>query len=195
MKIRLLFILFVAMCTKTSAQKNLLAGYTHTINYSDHKITLQLQEMGQERKFTDPAKKYYWFSSNQIKVTQGGYSGKLLDGNYSDYYLNNNLKEKGRFDMGLKTGEWNYWTDKGILLSKVNYRDGILSGQFFKYDTAGNLAEQGSYKNGLVDGKFIKTISKDSAQTSYYKNGSPKPVRKERKWWDKLSFWKKSKKG
>src|SRR3978361_1257752 len=45
---------------------------------------------------------YYWYSANAIHITQGGFSGKLLNGIYTEYYLDRNLKEQGRFKKGLK---------------------------------------------------------------------------------------------
>lgn len=191
---RLVFFLFLILCAEASAQRNILSDYKHTINYPDHKAVFQLQETGAVRKAIHPTKKYYWVSSNQIKVTQGGYSGKLLDGTYEEYYLNKNLKEKGKFYMGLKIGEWSNWYEKGVLRSKTHFIDGTLSGRFFKYDTLGMLIEEGKYKNGLLHGKLKRTVSKDSVQTSNYRDGV-QIVRAKQPWFQKLLFWRKNKLG
>lgn len=192
MQIRLLFFLLIAICAKIRAQQTSFGDYYHTINYADRKITFQIQEAGDEPKFTDPSKLYHWYSSNQVKVTQGGFSGKLLDGGYADYYLNKQLKEKGRFKLGLKKGEWNTWNEQGILLSKFQYQNGLLSGRYNKFDTLGNRSESGSYRNGKLHGMMTKTINRDSVQVSKYKNGKLVPVTSN-SWLSRFMFWKKRK--
>lgn len=67
---------------------------------------------------------YYWYSANAIHETQGGYSGRLLDGLYTAYYPNKNLKEQGRFKKGLKDGVWKYWKADGALQSTANWKKG-----------------------------------------------------------------------
>src|ERR1700728_4802757 len=44
---------------------------------------------------------YYWYDNNNIHLSQGGFSGKLLNGLYESYYLDHNLKEQGIFKKGL----------------------------------------------------------------------------------------------
>jgi antitoxin component YwqK of YwqJK toxin-antitoxin module len=56
---------------------------------------------------------YFWFGSNAIHETQGGFDGKLLHGEYKAFFLDNQLKEWGSFSNGLKTGEWKYWHTNG----------------------------------------------------------------------------------
>lgn len=68
---------------------------------------------------------YFWYSANSIHETQGGYSGRLLNGLYSAFYLNKNLKEQGYFKKGLKDGVWKSWRGDGSLLSATNWKHGI----------------------------------------------------------------------
>jgi antitoxin component YwqK of YwqJK toxin-antitoxin module len=144
--------------------------YKHTINFMDHKIVFQIKP-SQIPRTSDPIKKYHWYSNNQLHVTQGGFSGKLLNGSYSDFYLSNNLKEKGVFKAGLKASEWSSWTANGILTGKVNYKQGILSGGFFKYDEAGNLIQEGTYRKGKMNGMVKTYHGADSLSLQKYKNG------------------------
>lgn len=78
---------------------------------------------------TNPSAKitlfYYWYSANGIHITQGGYSGKLLNGLYSEYYLNKNLKEQGFFKKGLKNGDWKSWSNDGILIGTKTWNNGL----------------------------------------------------------------------
>ena len=69
---------------------------------------------------------YYWYDANQIHMTQGGFSGKLLDGLYAAYYRNKNLEEQGNFKKGLKTGIWKKWRADGSLESTTQWNHGLL---------------------------------------------------------------------
>jgi len=69
---------------------------------------------------------YYWYSSNVIHDTQGGYSGRLLNGAYSTFYLSKSLKEQGNFKNGLKDGVWKNWKEDGSLLYETNWKRGII---------------------------------------------------------------------
>lgn len=193
MQIRLAIFLFLAICGNAAAQKHMLDGYRHTINFPDHKVTFQLQEGNEGLKSSDPTKRYHWYSSNQIKITQGGYSGKLLNGMYEDYYSHQNLKEKGQFKLGLKIGEWKTWNEKGILITRINYRKGVLSGPFIKYDTLGNVAEWGRYKDGWLEGK-VRQNNAQQVQVLRFRKGVLQENKNNSSWVNKLLFWKPRKK-
>jgi hypothetical protein len=69
---------------------------------------------------------YYWYSSNKIHSTQGGFSGRLLNGAYTEFYLTRNLKEQGTFDKGLKNGTWKNWDEEGKLVKTTHWKKGLL---------------------------------------------------------------------
>jgi len=69
---------------------------------------------------------YAWYQANTIHSTQGGYSGKLLNGQYTEYYQNRNLKEQGTYKNGLKTGNWRDWKEDGTLLYQHTWKDGTM---------------------------------------------------------------------
>ncbi|MBB5620119.1 antitoxin component YwqK of YwqJK toxin-antitoxin module [Pedobacter cryoconitis] len=190
--------LITALVFPAKAQKKFssyIENYQHTINYADHKVTLHVLPADRTLKYTDLTKSYYWYSSNQIKITQGGFSGKLLHGLYSNYYENKNLQEQGNFNMGLKSGEWKNWTEDGKLISDVNFINGVPEGDFYKYDNQGKLVERGRNVNGKVDGDFVK-YQGDSTLSVRYKNGIvvPAKVRSAKKpGWIKRFFKKKMK--
>lgn len=187
----LLILFALSFSSAIKAQNNDISfdinDYKHTINFNDHKIVFQVKP-AMEPKSTDPIKKYHWYSNNQIHITQGGFSGKLLNGNYTDFYMGNNLKEKGIFKNGLKDGEWNVWAANGILIEKLNYRVGVLDGQFFKYDQTGNLLQDGNYKNGKIHGPSKTYHGLDSVTVTKYKNGLVEGTSKN---WLKRIFTKK----
>ena len=69
---------------------------------------------------------YAWYQANAIHSTQGGYSGKLLNGQYTEYYPNKNLKEQGIYKNGLKTGNWRDWKEDGTLLYQHTWKEGTM---------------------------------------------------------------------
>ncbi|BAU54904.1 toxin-antitoxin system YwqK family antitoxin [Mucilaginibacter gotjawali] len=68
---------------------------------------------------------YYWYNASRVHSTQGGYSGQLLNGLYTEYYPNRNLKEQGVFKKGLKDGLWKSWNKDGTLKQATNWHKGI----------------------------------------------------------------------
>ncbi|WP_052496118.1 toxin-antitoxin system YwqK family antitoxin [Pedobacter lusitanus] len=178
-----LFLFTVPVLPLSAQQKfsSYLDNYKHTISYADHKVTLHVQTDDQILRYTDLTKSYYWYSNNQIKITQGGFSGKLLNGLYSSYYDNKSLQEQGYFKMGLKTGEWKSWTEDGQLISDVTFYNGVPEGDFYKYDGHGKLLEKGRNVNGKLEGEFVK-YQGDSSVSVKYKNGVVVPPKiKEKK--------------
>jgi len=67
---------------------------------------------------------YYWFSGKKVMITQGGYDKNLLHGSYKVRYKNKQIKTKGQFKKGLKTGEWTSWYENGVLAGKSIWRQG-----------------------------------------------------------------------
>lgn len=164
------------MCTLVSRAQRMqnyfdADSYNHTISFEGYKAVFRLQPPGKSPQGIGMDVKYAWFSGNRINWTQGGYSGKLLDGPYSEFYENKALKTQGSFDMGLKSGEWKSWTEKGLPDSVVNYSHGKLSGRFERYDVSGGLLVKGKYHRGLVHGKLERRVSADSVLITSYKDG------------------------
>jgi len=114
---------------------------------------------------------YYWFTSGKISMTQGGYSGKLLNGTFEEYFENKNLSRKGEFINGLKEGLWKEWYFNGISQNSFFYSKGTRSGRYTLFDTTGNLAATGFYKNGQLSGTQNTYSQGKLKDVHYYKNG------------------------
>lgn len=114
---------------------------------------------------------YFWYTLHQINKTQGGFSGKLLNGAYREFYLNKNLKEAGLFKNGLKTGTWKSWNQNGTLHQLANWSEGKKNGKYQNYDENEQLIESGNYRDNQLDGesKFYK--NKELAEIKNYKHG------------------------
>ena len=170
-----LIVALLGFCSEINAQKyfdDFEIGYRHTLTYPEYKVVFQAQQTNQIVKVIAPEKTYWWFSNNQIQTTQGGYSGKLLHGEYTVFYANKNLKEQGHFIMGLKDGLWKNWNESGVLVSQYTFKAGIANGDYFVYDAKGKLIELGKNKNGKIDGEQQRYIA-DSVVKVKYKNGIP----------------------
>lgn len=119
----------------------------------------------------DSRKIYYWYSGNQLHQTQGGFSGRLLNGVFSAYYPNKNLKTQGTFKNGLKDGTWKSWSSEGSLFDEVTWSSGTRDGKYFRYDLKGNIAESGHYKDGLLNGKIFHYQGRDTIHSVTYHRG------------------------
>jgi len=93
---------------------------------------------------------YYWYSGNSIHSTQGGFSGRLLNGLYSEYYINKNLKELGAFKKGLKDGIWRSWNESGTMTQFYTWKKGVKWGNFGVFDEHGNVKQSGAYQDGVI---------------------------------------------
>lgn len=186
-------LLLLPMCTFVARAQRMrnyfdADSYTHTISFEGYKAVFRLQSPDKSPQAIGMDVKYAWFSGNRINWTQGGYSGKLLDGPYSEFYENKALKTQGYFDMGLKSGEWKSWNEKGLPDSVANYSNGKLSGRFERYDASGGLLVKGKYRKGLINGKLERRVSADSVLVTRYKNGkiSPEKPSKIKAWVKKI---------
>lgn len=179
-------------CLKAKAQsfkKSMtIEAYRHHMAYADHEISFYTLPVDKTVGNLRSDRNYYWWGGIQVNKTQGGYSGKLLHGDFNCYYLNKQLREQGAFQKGLKEGQWKEWNEKGTLSLLTNYHKGSANGSFYRYDTAGNVREQGNYRNGKLHGKLKQYFTADSVVYTRYKDGRPLPEKSGKNWW---KFWKK----
>lgn len=168
---RNLMILFLGLffCSAFGqSYKKILPTQKITVNYVDHSIVAELLPAKYGK--ADEDRFYAWVSGNQIVITQGGYSGKLLNGDYRDLYSNKNLKESGRYVNGLKEGLWKNWNENGILTDSYRWLKGVKQGKFYKYDSLGRIVEKGKYRNNKLVGKH-ELIGEEAIKSTYYKKG------------------------
>jgi len=176
-----LTIFFLCSSCALAQDRFSVQGYRHTIVYADFKATFQVAELLINTKKLKADKQYYWYSNNAIKITQGGYSGKLLNGTYLEFYINGNLKSQGTFLKGLKNGEWKSWGSDGFLSVSITYREGVMDGAFKRY-VNGKLIESGTYRSGKLHGKILHYNEQDSLIIQAYKNGKLREPFTRLKW-------------
>lgn len=171
----LLIVIFILTTNVVMGQYSTKNFLSHKVIVNHDKYTVVAYVKPANRIYVESDRLYYWFSTNLIKSTQGGYSGKLLNGPYQEFFLNKNLKELGTFWAGLKVGKWKSWDENGKLKEECYWDSGKRNGTYLKYDSTGRLAEKGKYRNDLLNGKQVTLIG-DSTTVVYYKKG--KVIRK-----------------
>lgn len=115
---------------------------------------------------------YTWYKYNTIHHTFGGYDGRVLDGEYAEFYKNGNLLAKGDFRDGVKIGKWRRWHPNGQIKEIANYKRGLKNGKAKIFYSTGVIQSKLSYKNGLGNGKSKVFASNGSlVNKSGYKNG------------------------
>ena len=63
----------------------------------------------------------YKYPSGQIKSEEAWYLDRR-EGEYIEYYENGNIKTKGNYVKGNKSGNWQYFDENGVLIeTKKNY--------------------------------------------------------------------------
>jgi antitoxin component YwqK of YwqJK toxin-antitoxin module len=189
-----IMIFFLLLSGAACAQKLPGDGFDKVrIAGSDQTVQAELKEStGEPAMKTD--RLYFWYSGNRIQATQGGYSGRLLNGKYSVYYPNKNLKELGAFKGGLKDGIWRSWNESGVLLQSYIWRNGIKAGAFSLFDEHGLVRQSGSYRNDLLEGPLKNYGENNRVSLTYYREGTliSHPFVS---FWDKINiFSKKNKK-
>ncbi len=123
---KILFLLFLLLSISAAAQKMPDSGFDKVrIAENDKTILAEIIPVNKNPK-ANPTLYYYWYSANVIHLTQGGFSGKLLNGSYDEFYANNNLKQQGNFKKGLKDGVWKSWDENGTLTQVSTWKNGIL---------------------------------------------------------------------
>ncbi|MCD4793707.1 MAG: hypothetical protein K8R54_10760 [Bacteroidales bacterium] len=70
-------------------------------------------------------KDYFMNDTLQGTAYYSSLDPEIIDGKYSEYYDNGNIKAEGYFKHRLKDGIWTYWTKEGKIEKTIKYIDGI----------------------------------------------------------------------
>lgn len=114
---------------------------------------------------------YYWFDQGQLHQSQGGFHGRLVEGELVARSRENGLIRKGNFEHGLKQGTWLDWYANGTVKSKVFWENSQRQGRFFEYTPEGKLAVKGTYKNNQLHGLWIAYHNDKIVNKVRYKKG------------------------
>jgi hypothetical protein len=168
--------------------------YKVRLTEADRTLVFEVKPTKDQDTQTD--RTYHWYGSRLIHTTQGGYSGKLLNGAYSEFYISKGLRKKGSFKNGLKTGNWEEWTEAGTLLSSTEWKKGIEHGTFMIFDDKGAKTKEGKYREGRLNGPVMVYHGQASPEVLNYNDGQiVKPVvPNKRSFWYRLVHFKFKKK-
>ncbi|WP_448698213.1 toxin-antitoxin system YwqK family antitoxin [Mucilaginibacter sp. AW1-3] len=162
--------------------------YKVRVNEPDRNVQAEIKPVGSGPEL-ETDRSYYWYSAGKIKITQGGFSGKLLNGQYSSFYLNQNLREQGLFKKGLKDAVWKSWSENGTLLQTVTWKNGSKEGEFELFDEKGKLKQKATYHHNQLDGKQFNYDGPDSVRVVNYRDG--KLVSTKTSFFRKINIFKK----
>lgn len=87
----------------------------------------------------------------------------IQDGKYAYstmYHLNGKKMAVGKYMGEDKDSVWNYFDDRGILISKESFVKGKKNGKAYVYFPDGILSEEYTFKNGILDGPFKQYFDK-----------------------------------
>jgi hypothetical protein len=162
------FVVVNSMLLSQADQRN----YLVTVNQDRSTIKAEIYN-GDKRPEAEVEKQYAWYAYRKILLTSGGYEGKLLNGSYSEFYLNDQLLAKGKFKMGLKTKEWRYWYPDGTLKEIITWNRGVKHGSYALYNDYGKIVAKGRFKHNKLHAKFY-TYSLEGKVISRkrYRNGN-----------------------
>lgn len=145
-------------------------SYTVYVNYPDYTIKTDISSKGKRINVREELT-YYWYASNKIMETTGGYDGKILNGPYTSFYVTGNLKEKGTFRNGIKNGEWITWYETGKMKEINVWRRGVKSNTSKSFGINGDIISETKYKNGKLNGYQTTYGSGKIIAKKKYKNG------------------------
>ena len=70
------------------------------------------------------------------------------------FHINGKKMASGKYIGEEKDSVWNYFDDKGVLISKENFVLGKKNGMEYVYFPDGIVSEERKYKLGKMDGPF-----------------------------------------
>jgi len=108
------------------------------------------------------------FASDTSQVAiEKSFIKKRLSGVYKVYYPSGKLKIRTVYANNLLNGEWTYYDENGIIITKGNY----FQGQKHGYWAYKSLNIYGRYKKGLKSWRWFKVGVNNKRIKSTYKNG------------------------
>ena len=104
-----------------------------------------------------------------ISCGGGSFKSGQKDGWWTDKYNNGHTSSEGKYDKGIKVGEWKKYFPDGVLEFQINYNDeGIKHGDWKSFHKNGKLKKEGIYKNGGEEGKWVEYH--ENGETAIEKN-------------------------
>ena len=93
---------------------------------------------------------------------------------YEGYSAKGVKTTEGLYDVsGGKIGEWKFYANNGVLLSKGNFKDNAIVGDYFNYYNNGQVEYITPYKEDVIDGYYTSFhLNKKMSSQGWYKDGN-----------------------
>ena len=103
------------------------------------------------------------YDSNGNLSSEVNYKNGIKDGDFTSYFDDKTIEQKGTFSSGEKNGEWITYNKTGEKISKENYKNGLKNGVFWKKseylrNTEKNVITQEEYQNNIPKGTWFSKI-------------------------------------
>lgn len=115
-----------------------------------------------------------FITAEQQTVVSVEFKNHMPHGNYVEYHSNGKLKENGRFEMGLKTGKWIDYSEKGKVLAERNYQNGWMQGEQNLYYSNGKPFVNFTYDKFMLNGPYERFSEKGKiSEKGFFTNNYP----------------------
>ncbi|MGE5107615.1 MAG: toxin-antitoxin system YwqK family antitoxin [Sphingobacteriales bacterium] len=95
-------------------------------------------------------------------------TGELLNGPTFIYSKKGEKKEENNWALGVKSGKWRKWDNKGTLIYEANYSNGELDGVETFYFDNGKPKVLTTYSNGIKNGRIAEWFENRKQNTEGY---------------------------
>lgn len=118
---------------------------------------------------------YYKTGGNPILQEESYYQADVLDGPSTWYSNKGNLLARYNFKDGEYDGEQLTYHDNGKIATRELYVNGVQMGEYMEYYESGNVKLQGTYLNGLQEGNWTEYDDAGNVvKVDKYKKGKTK---------------------
>lgn len=155
--------------------------------YADGDI-IQMSGSYLDKRFKTKAGVFIYYFPNGNKQSEGPYVNNNQSGEWTNWYDNGKIKDKGSFDEnGKKEGAWSEWYKSGGIKCEGSYKEDKEVGLWTFYYRNGEKSSYGNFINGKKDGlwdawhsnktqdsKGIYEVGKMQGEWNWYFNNGQK---------------------
>jgi uncharacterized protein len=97
------------------------------------------------------------YDSGKVVATGGMNDGDQQEGEWKEFYEGGEMKADGKYENGIKVGDWKYFFRNGKKFETGKYdKKGKQTGTWLWYYEDGNLRRSSSFDRGNEDGDFVE---------------------------------------
>jgi antitoxin component YwqK of YwqJK toxin-antitoxin module len=77
---------------------------------------------------------------------KGAFKEGQMNGKFSEWYITGDKQATGKYELGVKSGKWTFYDNRGNLYKKQSFVEGKPTGKWSEYYISGKPKAEGSYK-------------------------------------------------